>query len=56
NYSKRNLITDFTGQKKAKFDERLDRLDSYLKMVTLAGRPFKILNDEDLVELTKYEN
>lgn len=42
--------------KKPKFDSAKPRLDSYLKLIVISGRPFEIVNDEGLVELAQTEN
>ncbi|MES1904249.1 MAG: hypothetical protein MHPSP_004931, partial [Paramarteilia canceri] len=44
------------AKKKEKYDEILDRRDSNLKIVTLAGRSFEIVNDEGFVILSRSEN
>lgn len=49
-----NEITNYA--KKPKFDEKKARLDSYLKLIVINGRPFEIVNDIGLVELAKSEN
>lgn len=53
---KENVITKYTTIEKPILDERVKRFDSYLKLIIFGGRPFEILNDEGLVELTKKEN
>ena len=49
-------ITSFAEYANKPLDEKEKRLDSYLKLIVLGGRPLEITKDEGLVELTKHED